>query len=186
MRPVHVWCSRTPAGIRCAHFSYCNHNTRGSGHKWKKLTGVDCMMLWLSIALHVYRSRADSFAPSEKTAKNIIYFNGAKLKPVTFRNTLFEKRQRYIQRIHVTCSFARTEHNNTRALKGLWCQKKKFLKQTPESNDTNILVSRLALRNPVKRFPTLVFLVFSNMDSNWNMKEEIWKQEIYAHKLQVQ
>jgi hypothetical protein len=30
MRPI-----RTPAGVRCAHFFYCNHNIRGSGLKWK-------------------------------------------------------------------------------------------------------------------------------------------------------
>jgi hypothetical protein len=32
---VHVWRSRTPAGVRCANFFYCNHNIRGSGLKWK-------------------------------------------------------------------------------------------------------------------------------------------------------
>jgi hypothetical protein len=32
------------AGIRCAHFSYCNHNRRGSGLIHEKIAGVDCMM----------------------------------------------------------------------------------------------------------------------------------------------
>jgi hypothetical protein len=33
MRAIHVWHSRTPAGVRWAHFFYCNHNIRGSGIK---------------------------------------------------------------------------------------------------------------------------------------------------------
>jgi hypothetical protein len=44
MRPIHVWRSRTPAGVRCAHFSYCNHNIRGSGltskNRWRWLNDV--------------------------------------------------------------------------------------------------------------------------------------------------
>jgi hypothetical protein len=35
MRPILVKRSRTPVGVRCAHFFYCNHNIRGSGLKEK-------------------------------------------------------------------------------------------------------------------------------------------------------
>jgi hypothetical protein len=35
MRPIQVLRSRTPAGDRCAHFFFCNHNIYGSGLKWK-------------------------------------------------------------------------------------------------------------------------------------------------------
>jgi hypothetical protein len=46
MRPIHVWCSRTPAGVRCAHFFYCNHNIRGLGLKCKKsLALLDALII---------------------------------------------------------------------------------------------------------------------------------------------
>jgi hypothetical protein len=39
-----VWRFRTPAGVWCAHFSYCNHNIRGPQDLNEKIAGVDCMM----------------------------------------------------------------------------------------------------------------------------------------------
>jgi hypothetical protein len=48
MRPIHGWGSRTPAGVLCGHFYYCNHNIRGSGLKWKN------RWRWLYDALIIY------------------------------------------------------------------------------------------------------------------------------------
>jgi hypothetical protein len=57
----HVWRSRTSAGVRCAHFFYCNHNIRGSGLKWNKPLAL---IVWcVDYPLHcTYRCRAPAWA----------------------------------------------------------------------------------------------------------------------------
>jgi hypothetical protein len=45
MRLIHFCRSPLPAGVRCAHFFYCNHNIHGSGLKWKKSLVYDALII---------------------------------------------------------------------------------------------------------------------------------------------